>query len=663
MSVFQEKLTVHTMYQFMEYTENYEIISFDLFDTLIYRRFFSYDDVKNKVFHFIANLTNNRYSFEQVKFIYEHINNLLKDSRRINSDEPYLIDIYKTVVSSLNLDESYADMVVRYELDLEIKNLVLFDDVIPCLKKLKEADKQIVILSDMYFDELQIRQILTALDIEDFFDQVYVSSEFKERKYTSRLFRIIFKDIDNVLHIGDNENNDYRQALKAGVDAIHLLRHQHQHQISATLPLTYVNSEDGLVELMSEVFVGMVANVFDYAITHNIPKVFFLSRDATPLYDLAQKFLKYNKDSIYGNIKIDELCIGRNALGYLDVRRGKYFMEDVLDQYSWLHHGKVKLIDLLGSFGIDSHELPESLSNASWSNRRGAQNVANAIANKDSVLYSKIETYVLNQNRLAIEYLHNMEAIGKGKAAFVDVGYSGTVLRYIAHHLTKEAEANLRMNTEIHMLMVATTDNYISNSHFSQPYGVVKEGFILTQSSLPNILKTNFSWLEVFFKNYYPNRGALLKYEQHCDEIKPVFKEIDQDATANVLLQKIIDVSTNKLKQDSLIKYLDCRYLTQIRNLVVETFSNPNIELINVMRDLKQEFSPLQTQVKGIILDAGGYSTLKKINYMIQNDYWVAGSFKANGVGDLISEFDQLRESKNKFPYWIKHKIEKLEVK
>lgn len=662
MSHYQEKLTINNLFQFLEYTKNYDIISFDLFDTLIYRRYFDYDQVKNKVFDFIVNLADNHYSFEQVKFVYEHINNLLKDSGRISSDEPYLIDIYKTVLSALKVNESYADIVMQYELDLEIKNLVLFDDVIPCLNRLKESGKKIVILSDMYFDELQIRQILVSLNIEMFFDEVYVSSEYKERKYTSKLFRVIFGNNENVLHIGDNENNDYKQALKAKVDAVHLVRHQQQHQFSTVLPITYVNDEDKLIELMSEVFAGMLVNVFEYAVTHNIPKVFFLSRDATPLYVLAQKFLANTKGGIYSNIEIDELCIGRNSLGYLDVRHGKYFLEDILDQYAWLHHGKVSLLGLLDSFGIASHKLPESLVNTSWSSRKSAQNVANAIMNKDLELYSKIEEYVLNQNRLALEYLHNMGAVGNGRVVFVDVGYSGTVLRYIAHHLTKESTSKLRMNTDIHMLMLATTDNYVSNSHFSQPYGVIREGIILTQSSLPSILKTNFSWLEVFFKNCYPQRGPLLKYGQHNNEVVPIFKEIKQSATPNIFLQKIIDASEKKL-EGSLIKYLDHRYLVQIRNLVIETFSNPNKEVIDAMRNLKQEFSPLQTEVKGILLEANSYTTLKKIDYMIKNDYWVAGSFKANGVGSLIAKFDEIRASKNKFPHWFELKKEKLGVK
>ncbi len=662
MNPFQEKLVIENLFQFLEYTKDYDIISFDLFDTLIYRRYFEYNEIKSKVFHFIVNLTDNRYNFEQVKFTYEHINNLLKDSRRISSDEPFLIDIYKTVLSALKVDEFYADTVVQYELNLEKRNLSLFDDVLPCLEQLKEVGKKIVILSDMYFSESQIRQILSNLEIERFFDEVYVSSEYKERKYTSKLFRVIFDDTSNVLHVGDNENNDYKQALKSKVDAIHLVRRR-QPQVSATLPVTYVDSEGGLLELMSEIFATMIANVFEYAFTHNIPKILFLSRDATPLHILAKKFLANRKNSIYNHIKIDELCIGRNSLGYLDVRSGKYFLEDVLDQYSWLHHGKVKLLNLLNDFEIKSHNLPECLVNASWSNRRSAQNIANTIMNKDLKLYSKIEEYILNQNHLALEYLSSMGAVGNGKVVFVDIGYSGTVLRYIAHHLTREAASNLRMNTDIHMLMLATTDNYIGNSHLSQPYGVIREGLVLTQASLPNILKTNFSWLEVFFKDYYPQRGPLLRYKRQDDSVIPVFKEIKKDAVSNILLHKIIDLADKKLEEDSLIKYLDQRYLIQIRNLTIETFSNPSKGVINVMKTLRQEFSPLQTEVKGILFKANSYKTLKKIDYMIQNDYWVAGSFKENGIGNLIPKFDEIKESKNKFPYWFKLTKEKLGVK
>lgn len=648
----RETQAVSDLYAFIPLCDEYEIISFDLFDTLIYRRFFSFEEVKSKVFSYIVGLTEEKYSYDQVKFIYEHTNNLLKDSIRVDSDEPLLIVLYKTILSGLKLDSRCAEEVVKYELGLEKQNLVLFDDVKGVLKTLASKKKKMVITSDMYFSKEQILSIVRNVGIEEYFSEIHVSSEYGERKHTSKLFKLIFPEPSKVIHIGDNHHGDYKQALKRKINAVHLDRKYANAKVSH-LDITYVQNKQHLSSLISEVFSAMIMRTFDYALTHDIKKIYFLSRDATPIYDVAKIIVNNGLPSIYRNISVHELCVGRNALGYLDVRKGKEFLTDVLSQFAWLHHGQVNLQDLMELFGINDIKIDDKHQRLKWSHHNSAKQVAKTIQKHYPQLDDAIKTYVTEQNKLAMTYLENCGAIGSGKAVFADVGYTGTVLRLLCHHIAKESTDTIRQKTDIHMLLLATTDGYMTNSSFSQSYGSIKEGVVLHGDQLPGILKTNFSWLEVFFKNAIPERGPLIRYQENTDGgVEPVFRK-NTDVERNPLLDEITEKSVEMLSRKDSFKYLTADYLSQIRNLMIQTFQFPSNELIEVMKSLKQEFSPLETESKSIIYNAGEYETIKKIHYMEKKDYWVAGSLQANGAGKAIAIFDEIKKSKNKVIFWL----------
>lgn len=658
---YEETLTVADMYQFYPYCKEYETISFDLFDTLIYRRFFSLEEIKYKVYELMQGMSGGRFHVNEIKFIHEHFSNLLKDSRKINSDEPLLSEVYRVVLSALGVDAQRADEVVAYEVELEKNNLNLYSDVIDILSKLKNDGKKLVITSDMYFSQAQIEYILGHLGILGYFSEVYVSSEYGERKATSKLFKLLFPDTDKVIHIGDNIVNDYKQAVKSKIFALHLVRN-HPVLFGSVLPMNHVDNKNDLIELMSESVLSMVLKTFDYAKLHDIEKIYFLSRDATPFLEVAEQIKHSSLGSVYHHIKVDELCLGRYALGYLDVRHGKYFLEDVLDRFSWMHHDHVTLDSLLTTFGFDKSDIQSQDLLLKWKGRESAEYVANVIKKKYGKLEKDIESYILENNELAISYIKSKKAIGSGKSVWVDIGYSGTVALYVSNYLTREGDDDLRKNTDVHFLMMITSTNFVGNAHFAQPYVKIREGLIITKESLPSILQTNFSWIETFFKNSKPERGPLLGYAIENAEIVPKFEQ-NTSISSNELLKNIIGCSIEKLGKENSLKYLHPEYVAQIRNMIIQTFQRPSTGVLEAMKDLVQEFSPLQTEVRSVIYQGNGYQTLKATHKMINKDYWVAGSYQANGVGELIDSFDSIVNSKNKFPFWQQLQLKKLGFK
>jgi len=92
------------------------------------------------------------------------------------------------------------------------------------LRKYKNQNKKIVIVSDFYWGKEAICSFLSNANIDiDLFDEIFVSSDCKMSKAAGTLFSHVLEKMDltpeNVLMIGDHPKSDYRNAKAAGLDA------------------------------------------------------------------------------------------------------------------------------------------------------------------------------------------------------------------------------------------------------------------------------------------------------------------------------------------------------------------------------------------------------------------------------------------------------------
>lgn len=94
----------------------------------------------------------------------------------------------------------------------------VYDDVLPALKRWQQAGIQLGIISN--FDS-RINQVLTALELRDFFDTITISSFSGVAKPNPEIFVIALQKHDclpeEAWHIGDSWNEDYQGAKNAGI--------------------------------------------------------------------------------------------------------------------------------------------------------------------------------------------------------------------------------------------------------------------------------------------------------------------------------------------------------------------------------------------------------------------------------------------------------------
>lgn len=211
---------------FNKYVPSIKILSLDCFDTILWRKTATpidvfYDLDKNKTFNKLGFTGAMRIRAEIEA---RHINNM-----RYGSSEVKLEDIYKNGFCTLNEDE--ISQLVTEELDLESEMLYPFLPMVDLIREAKKRNIKVVIVSDTYISEQQLKKLLSNLlptDVYQTIDKIYCSCEYKRSK-TRGIFLDIIKQLgcqpNEILHIGDNKNADYIAPKSHQINAVHFLQY------------------------------------------------------------------------------------------------------------------------------------------------------------------------------------------------------------------------------------------------------------------------------------------------------------------------------------------------------------------------------------------------------------------------------------------------------
>ncbi|MCR5595688.1 MAG: hypothetical protein K6G12_07565 [Lachnospiraceae bacterium] len=188
-----------------------DVISFDLFDTLIMRKLCSYTDL----FEIIA------LSIEKDIIPNDEFCRLrLKTEKELSlHGSPRLVDIYEKVISEANILSLDPDSIALREWTIDKGLMIPRRRMVELLYDDALKNKSIVVTTDSYYSYKQIEELLDAMDI-NVFERIYVSSEYNMYK-SQGLYTELTKDYPNskILHIGDDDYSDINSAKKYGIDA------------------------------------------------------------------------------------------------------------------------------------------------------------------------------------------------------------------------------------------------------------------------------------------------------------------------------------------------------------------------------------------------------------------------------------------------------------
>lgn len=324
----------------------YEIISFDLFDTLFLRKIRKPTDI----FEIVEYISKTN-EFAKKRILAEK--NVRKKSQ---FEEVTLDEIYD------NLDFSNKDELKEFELEIEEEFIYVNPKIKAILNKAKEKKKKIILVSDMYLPQYFIENILKKYNIH--YDKLYLSSTIKKTKASGNLFEYILDDLKisstNLFHIGDSYYSDIKMAKKFDIHTYfyenHLEYCKRNNLIEKESEELALKIVDGLIvnkislsniekdfwylmgyKVAGILYFGFVLWLYEQVKKFNINKLVFLSRDGFILKSVFNKFLKKKNDK-----KIKTFYVFSSRNGYLstDKKIIKKYFEKFID------NKKVFMVDI-----------------------------------------------------------------------------------------------------------------------------------------------------------------------------------------------------------------------------------------------------------------------------------------------------------------------------
>lgn len=406
--------------------ESAEVVSFDLFDTLLMRTVLSSSDVHKLV---CARLQ------EKGIEIKDFVNLRLAAEKELSRDyAPTLTEIYAKVLETSQIVSPTELAELEYEIEKTL--LVPRRDTVKLFELAKELGKKVYITTDTYYIYEQIEEILHLNRISNY-DSLLVSCHYRTGK-TQKLFCELKKiaGTDNIVHIGDDIVADVSNAKLHGISAFWIYSGAELLDLVGGLGL-----EDYTEHLSDRIRVGMfVADIFNSpfqfedeeckikvqdafnigylfcapmindfvswfgkrVIDLNIPNIWFCARDG---YLIQKLFEKY-----YPQIQTEYFMTSRTAA----IRAGVENKDDVAYVDGMKFSGTAE-DNLLKRFGILADDLEEAEIDLT---QDGLMRYADAILRTAAVKKVNNNSYLQKLN------------IKEGAIAFFDFVAKGTSQMY-----------------------------------------------------------------------------------------------------------------------------------------------------------------------------------------------------------------------------------------
>ena len=303
---------------FLKEIQPYNYVSFDVFDTLIFRTVSNPEDV----WEMVSQIYKERFNSSMISFKSKRVYAERK-ARQKYQKEVTIDEIYEFFDDSVTICNNLKEI----EKDVEVRNCVENKLMLDVIKWCKTQGKCIIIVSDMYLTSDVFQKIFDKLTIN--FDYLFISGEIGLTKRKGDLFPYVLDKLsisaNQLIHIGDDLNNDISQPQRFGIKSLVRI-------MDSTL-INFYHTSTGLVERHLQGFflnhfrlyekpneslfrIGFsVLGPFIYSFcnwVHNkreelaLDRLYFLARDGYLIFEIYK--LLYPNDEIY------YICLNKNML-------------------------------------------------------------------------------------------------------------------------------------------------------------------------------------------------------------------------------------------------------------------------------------------------------------------------------------------------------------
>ena len=424
---------------YLEKLSGYDTISFDIFDTLIFRPFAEPGDL----FYFIGERLGYM-DFRRIRMECESEVRWTKYKKE-ESFEVTLEDIWSHIEEKTGLS---AEEGMRIEQELELAFCYANPFMKEVYTRMLQQGKRIVIVSDMYLSKAFLEEMLAKNGYTGY-DKLYVSCEYDKNKGSGELFELVRKELhlsrDEAIHVGDNEHSDVKRAKMSGFASMYypnvnkkclLYRPYDMSPITGGAYRGLVNTHlnCGVYKHSMEYEYGYIYGGFfvvgychfihDYCKKNGIEKILFLSRDGDILSQVYAK--------LYPDEQTDYVYWSRKAATKLMASSDRYdFFRRFLDHKV---NQEISLNKIFKSMELDHMLilLPKGLQPEDKLTTENVKQVKKFFQEN----WSTVEASYENEHKAAKAYYEkNLE--GCRKAAAVDIGWAGSGAIALNHLVSK----------------------------------------------------------------------------------------------------------------------------------------------------------------------------------------------------------------------------------
>ena len=290
--------------EYVRKLSEYDVVSFDIFDTLIFRPFALPIDLFRVVGEKLGIL-----DFTNIR-AWAEWDARMKCNAKNGHMEVTLSDIYDNLEEDVGISSEVGEAI---EEEAELSLCYANPFMLEVWKKLHQMGKRIIVVSDMYLSSTVLAQMLENSGFTGY-ERLYVSCEYGKNKAGGDLFKLVRADLDlkpgSVIHVGDNAHSDRDMAVANGFASLLYPRIDKNAILYRAFDMSFIvgSAYRGLVTnhiyngldtfsmeyeygyIYGGLFVtGYCAFIHDYCMQKNVDKILFLSRDGDILkqaYDL-----------------------------------------------------------------------------------------------------------------------------------------------------------------------------------------------------------------------------------------------------------------------------------------------------------------------------------------------------------------------------------------
>lgn len=540
--------------------DSFEVISFDIFDTLIARSYLFPDNI----FKSIETALDKTFKKES-NFFYLRKKAEIECINKLNKEVSFN-EIYAHCFDEKYFTEKEIEFIKKLELELEIRFCKPKPQMIEAFNYAIKKNKTVLLISDMYLNSHQIKLLLNKYYITGY-KKLYVSNEINLRKDKGTLWNWAINEKiaekGKFIHIGDNEHSDIQMTIDRGLDNFHVMSNINlfkNSQIGSTYISKYPNWQN-------HHFLGPIISTM-----FNSPLLGINKAEANPMLSSA-----YNSGyCVYGPIMlsfINWLVEQSNNHGVNDfyfLAREGYFFKEIYEVFTNTkfaknhsnlpksHYLLASRRNVLGAVKKDINTLTEIINNNNYQgvlgdlliNRLGVElpsknkeisSLKISIPEDSDKVIALLTPFLDELNKAAekerktfIKYLKSVGFVSNEKKSIVDVGYSGTIQRYLNKITNTPLEGYYFISRD-------TTKNWVTNNNKTNGY---------FENNTPKASETPVFKFNLYLEFWLTSpEGQLSKFVESENGVKAIHKkkekiksqfEINQQITEGVK-QFIID--------------------------------------------------------------------------------------------------------------------------